>query len=214
MPITQAPIGRITKPTANIAAVCSNCAVGSPSGKNSARNRARRPNRHTSRTIRPDCPPTRRRCCAGGDAASAQPDVTAPPLALAPLLPRRRHRSSRKAARGPARSGRRSGSLTGRLNRTDKAQPRIPAIPTTHGNGVVNLRGTFGSRRRITSIAAADRDECRERPGIGRPRRSSASGKMPAMIDTTTAVNMVIRTGVPRLRHPGQAWPAAARRAP
>src|SRR4030095_16912746 len=33
MPIAQAPIGRMTKPTAKIAAVCSNCAVWSPFGK-------------------------------------------------------------------------------------------------------------------------------------------------------------------------------------
>ena len=33
MPMSQAPIGRMTKPTAKIAAVCSNCAVGSPFGK-------------------------------------------------------------------------------------------------------------------------------------------------------------------------------------
>jgi hypothetical protein len=33
MPIAQAPTGRMMKPTAKIAAVCSSCAVWSPLGK-------------------------------------------------------------------------------------------------------------------------------------------------------------------------------------
>ena len=74
----------------------------------------------------------------------------------------------------------------------------MPAIPTTHGNGVVNLRGASGSRRRITSIAVQTAMKAASVPALA-TAAIVASGKMPAMIETATAVNKVIRTGLPRL---------------
>ena len=79
----------------------------------------------------------------------------------------------------------------------------MPPIPTTHGKGVVNLRSRFGSRTRSTSIAAHTATNATNVPALA-SAAMSASGTSPAMIDTTMAVKMVIRTGVPRL----DTWPA------
>lgn len=62
---------------------------------------------------------------------------------------------------------------------------------------MVNRRGALGSRRRIASIAAQTAMNAAKVPALA-SAAMSASGKMPAMIATTTAVNRVIRTGVPR----------------
>ena len=80
----------------------------------------------------------------------------------------------------------------------------MPPMPTTHGSGVVNLRGASGSRRRMTSIAAHTAMNAASVPALA-SAAMSASGKMPATTATTTAVNSVIRTGVPARRHPRQA---------
>src|SRR5439155_24888896 len=77
-------------------------------------------------------------------------------------------------------------------------QPRMPIGATTHAAGARNLRSALGSRRLRTSIAAHTATKAASVPAFANAA-IEVSGINPANTDVTTAVKIVIRTGVPRL---------------
>ena len=86
--------------------------------------------------------------------------------------------------------------VVGRL-KNRYTQPAMPIVPTSGAAGVRKVRGASGSRRRITSIATHTATNAASVPALASAAIASI-GMTPAMIATSTAVRIVIRTGVPR----------------